>query len=342
MKLNNKHQELIICSHCILPETFPGISFDEEGICKYCKQDQKKNTQIDVKKYEYRKKLDNLIEGTRSIAPVYDVILAYSGGKDSSYALKLLREKYDLRILAVTLDNHFVSPAAFENIKNVTDQLDVDSYFVRPPWSVINEMFTLTAKADVFSKTTLLRASSVCTSCIGIVKNLILKTALEMTIPLVAFGWSPGQAPIQSAIMKTNSGMALQSQSALLNSFPESIRKKLTPYYVPPDYFEIYRHRFPQNIHPLAFFDYDEKNIIKELGQIGWIEPKDTDTNSSNCLMNAFANHCHIERHGFHPYVWEIANMVRQGVMKRKDGIQKIYSDQNIQMINYAKERLGI
>lgn len=342
MNLNNNHQELTLCTHCILPETFPGISFDEQGICKYCRQEEKKITHLDEKREEYRKKLDALIEGTRNVSPVYDVILAYSGGKDSSYTLKLLREKYDLRILAITLDNHFVSPAAFENIKNVTDHLCVDTYSVRPPWPVISEMFTLTAKADVFSKTTLLRASSVCTACIGIVKNLILKTALEMSVPLVAFGWSPGQAPIQSAIMKTNPGMAQQAQEALLNSFPESIRKKIISYYVPKAYFEIYQNRFPQNIHPLAFFDYDEKNIIKELGQIGWMEPKDTDTNSSNCLMNAFANHCHIERHGFHPYVWEIANMVRQGVMMREEGIHKIYSDQNIHMISFAKERLGI
>jgi len=342
MNSNNKHPELMLCTRCILPETFPGISFDEQGICKYCRQEEKKITHLDEKKEEYRKKLDALIQQERNKAPVYDVILAYSGGKDSSYTLKLLREKYDLRILAITLDNHFVSPAAFENIKNVTDHLGVDTYSVRPPWPVINEMFTLTAKADVFSKTTLLRASSVCTACIGIVKNLILKTALEMSVPLVAFGWSPGQAPIQSAIMKTNPGMALQAQEALLNSFPESIRNKIISYYVPKTYFEIYKNRFPQNIHPLAFFDYNEKNIIKELQQIGWNEPKDTDTNSSNCLMNAFANHCHIERHGFHPYVWEIANMFRQGVMDREEGVEKIYSDQNIQMINYAKERLGI
>ncbi len=342
MNLKNNHQETTLCTRCILPETFPGISFDEQGVCKYCRQEEKKVIHLDEKKEEYRNKLHVLINSTRNKAPVYDVILAYSGGKDSSYTLKLLREKYDLRILAITLDNHFVSPAAFENIKSVTDHLGVDTYSVRPPWPVINEMFTLTAKEDVFSKTTLLRASSVCTACIGIVKNLILKTALEMSVPLVAFGWSPGQAPIQSAIMKTNPVMAQQAQEALLNSFPESIRIKIIPYYVPKTYFEIYRDRFPQNIHPLAFFDYSEQNIIKELKKIGWSEPKDTDTNSSNCLMNAFANHCHIERHGFHPYVWEIANMVRHGVMMREDGIHKIYSDQNIQLINYAKERLGI
>ena len=59
-------------------------------------------------------------------------------------------------------------------------------------------------------------------------------------------------------------------------------------------------------------------------------------------LLNALANHCHIKRHKFHPYVWEIANMVRQGVVDRDQGIEKIYSKQNSDMVNYAKERLDI
>ena len=75
---------------------------------------------------------------------------------------------------------------------------------------------------------------------------------------------------------------------------------------------------------------------------MGWRSPQDTDTNSSNCLLNALANLCHIKRHNFHPYVWEIANMVRQGIVDRDEGIEKIYTDQNQEMIEYARERLEI
>jgi hypothetical protein len=25
------------CTRCILPETFPGIEFDDEGVCQYCR-----------------------------------------------------------------------------------------------------------------------------------------------------------------------------------------------------------------------------------------------------------------------------------------------------------------
>ena len=40
-------------------------------------------------------------------------LLGFSGGKDSSYTLWQLRERYGLRVLAVTLDNGFISPGSF-------------------------------------------------------------------------------------------------------------------------------------------------------------------------------------------------------------------------------------
>jgi predicted PP-loop superfamily ATPase len=338
---NNLNIPGTICRQCILPETFPGIKFNDKGICKYCqKESEAKQTKAVEKKSQYKDKLDSLIKDVRDKAPVYDVIMAFSGGKDSSYTLKLLKERYNLRILALTFDNHFVSPVAFDNVKNVTDTLEVDSSIIRPPWSIAKDVFSLTAQKDIFSKPTLLRASSICTACIGMVKSVVLKTALEMSIPLVGFGWSPGQAPIQSAILKTNPSMIKPNQDALRKAYPQKLSDSLNSWFIPKIYFEKFKDAFPYNIHPLAFFDYDEEEIKVELRTIGWQAPEDTDTNSSNCLINAYANKCHIERHGFHPYVWEIANMVRQGVMSRDEGLTKIYTEQNSDMVDYAQNKL--
>jgi len=331
-----------ICQKCILPETFPGIKFDDQGVCKYCVKEEAALAKATEKKASYRSTFDQLIRDTKGSAPSYDAIMAFSGGKDSTYTLKLLKERYDLRIIALTFDNHFVSPAAWKNIEKIADTLQTDLIRFRLPWPAAQSIFSLTAGKDIFSKPTLLRASSVCTACIGLVKSLVLKTALEMSIPLVAFGWSPGQAPIQSAIMKTNPALIRQTQSALKKAFQAEIDSSMDSYFIPETYYEIYKERFPQNIHPLAFFDYNEEDIKKELTDMGWNAPTATDTNSSNCLLNAFANQAHIQRNGFHPYVWEIANMVRQGVMDRDEGIEKIYTEQNQPMVEYAKERLGL
>jgi tRNA(Ile)-lysidine synthase TilS/MesJ len=332
-----------LCSRCILPDTFSTIQFDDAGVCNHCRQEEKGVEESSAKKEKYRQRLDELVRKVKGEAPSYDVIMAYSGGKDSSYTLKMLKERYDLRILAITFDNHFIAPVAWDNIRKIADHLAIDQVNFRYPWPYMKELFRVTFQKDIFPASALLRASSICTACISIVKGLVLKTALEMSIPLAAFGWSPGQAPIQSAIMKTIPASIFQNQAVLRKAFPSLGRyHNPYPFFLPDKYYEDFKDRFPHNIHPLAFFDYDENKIKSQLEGLGWKAPSDTDTNSTNCLLNALANENHIQRHRFHPYVQEIANMVRRGVMSREEGIEKIYTPQNPEMVRYARERLDL
>ena len=60
--------------------------------------------------------------------------------------------------------------------------------------------------------------------------------------------------------------------------------------------------------------------------ELDWQKPEDTDPNSTNCLLNAYANKIHEKTYGYNPYVWEIANMVREGVMTREDGLKSLQS----------------
>src|SRR5690606_11002275 len=43
-KINEQHRpddSLKRCTQCILPETFPFIEFDEQGVCNYCRNSKK-------------------------------------------------------------------------------------------------------------------------------------------------------------------------------------------------------------------------------------------------------------------------------------------------------------
>ena len=57
---------------------------------------------------------------------------------------------------------------------------------------------------------------------------------------------------------------------------------------------------------------------------LGWKRPSDTDSNSSNCLLNTLGISIHQKKYGFHPYISEVANMVREGVMSRKEALEKM------------------
>jgi hypothetical protein len=344
-----------ICVNCILPETFPGCSLDETGVCSQCRKFKGKELKLADDKTKYRQKFLDLLStlganpnasaqaaapaSGHSVGSSHDVLMAYSGGKDSTYTMILLKDKYKLKILAVSFDNGFISETARTNIRNVTDTLGVDHIFFKPRWDLLKKIFCAAIEQELYSRKALERASTICTSCIGLVKATCLKMAIEQNIPMIGFGWSPGQAPIESSIMKNNPALSRMSQQAIMNPMKNIVGNEIENYFLNEKHFE-QPERFPFNVHPMAWEYYNESMILKEIAQYGWTAPTDTDSNSSNCLLNAFANNVHIKRYGFHPYVWEIANMVREGVMDRKEGYEKIYCEQPSHLVDFARERL--
>lgn len=343
------HKNLMrICTSCILPEAFPGVSFNAAGVCNHCQRFDGKAEKLLGEKKACKRKFHELLSqqvnksrthSGPAARRAYDVLMAYSGGKDSTYTMSLLKNKYRLRILAVTIDNGFLSETARVNIRTVTDKLGIDHICYKPGWKNLKKIFSAAAEREFYAKKTLERASTICTSCMGIVKSACLKMAIEMDIPLMGYGWSPGQAPLESAIMKNNPAFVRSAQQAILKPLREIIGQEIEAYFLTDRHYAD-AERFPFNIHPMAWEFYNESMIVEEIQKLGWKAPHDTDSNSTNCLLNAFANDIHIKKYGFHPYVWEIANMVREGVMTREEGYQKIYADQPLQFIIAAKEKL--
>ena len=125
-----------ICTNCILPDTFPCIKFNEQGVCNFCKEFLDKPQKLHEDKDKYKQKfldLLNTIQSDSVSSRPYHLIMAYSGGKDSTYTMYLLKEKYKLRILAFSFDNGFVSERARSNIIEVTDRLGIDLIFLVDP-----------------------------------------------------------------------------------------------------------------------------------------------------------------------------------------------------------------
>ncbi|MBI5657933.1 MAG: hypothetical protein HZC44_14325 [Geobacter sp.] len=327
-----------LCSRCILPENFPGISFDEQGVCNYCRA-YKADAAGPAARKHYEDKFLALADEHRSTQG-YDVLMAYSGGKDSTYTLDLFVNRYGLRVLALTFDNTFISARSFVNMNCVTKALGVDHLIIRPNPATLEKIFRAASVKKLYSSKAMERASTICTSCIGLVKAVTLRTALEKGIPFVGFGWSPGQAPLQASVMRTNPGMVRMTQKAIsgpLSSITGDAA--VARYFVTEEQFS-HPDRFPWNIHPLAFLEYDEDRIIARNRVLGWEKPQDTDANSTNCLLNAYANDVHVRQYGFHPYVWEIANMVRSGAMTREKGSEKFEQAENPELVAYARNRL--
>ena len=112
-----------VCSRSVLDTTVPGIQFDENGECQFCKV-------YDLMAQEYpldettEIRLRELVEKikTKGKKKKYDCILGISGGTDSTYTLYKAVE-LGLRPLAVHFDNGWNDELAVANIEVIVKKL---------------------------------------------------------------------------------------------------------------------------------------------------------------------------------------------------------------------------
>ena len=112
------------CSRCVLPETFPFIVFDHEGVCNYCKNYKPKN------KAKNLDELREIVAPYRKNSSQADCIVPFSGGRDSTFALHLVKKELGLNPIALTYDWGMVTDLARRNIARVCGKLGVENVVV--------------------------------------------------------------------------------------------------------------------------------------------------------------------------------------------------------------------
>ncbi|MDR7022788.1 N-acetyl sugar amidotransferase [Pseudomonas peli] len=118
-----------VCARCIYDENVSSISFDEEGICNYCRQLEKLTVDYGTGGEHGERKIADIVESIKrdGKGKRYDCVVGVSGGTDSSYLL-VWAKKVGLRPLAVHYDNTWNSAIATQNIYKMLSALDIDLY----------------------------------------------------------------------------------------------------------------------------------------------------------------------------------------------------------------------
>ena len=112
------------CTTCLLPETFPFIHFDEKGECNYCKNYKRKNQPKSIQE------LQKLVEPYRKKSGQADILIPFSGGRDSTYVLHVVKEELCLNPVAFTYDWGMVTDLARRNIARTCGKLGVENIIV--------------------------------------------------------------------------------------------------------------------------------------------------------------------------------------------------------------------
>ncbi|MEW6219569.1 MAG: hypothetical protein AB1634_08540 [Thermodesulfobacteriota bacterium] len=308
------------CNRCILPESVPGIRFDDQDGCNYCGMYQEHQPLgVDA--------LRQKMERHRRVGAAYDCIVPCSGGRDSSYVLYFVARELGLRPLAVNFDNEFATEQAVANIRAACDKLAATLRRVGSGRSLASKVVHHNLlSSDRYADLNLCRA------CSYGMYSIIYGTAAELGIPMVVWGDS-----------------RQESTQAVKKAVGKHLAKKrgreryLNPHYLHYEYFYLrQRMEFPvkgnslwsrgtpqlriagiEEIHLFDFVEWDRGLIKKTIQEeLGWRAPEGSvSTWRTDCAIAPLINFIHTKIYGCTKSCFGYGNMIRSGKMTRDEAL---------------------
>ncbi len=301
------------CRRCVLHTDIPGIILDDDGICPHCrKYDTFKEHEPRLKKY-LTEEMEQLFESVKRQTLLYDAIVLFSGGKDSTILLKMVKEKYNLRPLAFSVMHPLVNELASQNMERVATALNVDLI----KYSVDHEVYRRVMRHGINHAADYgLGEFFGCDICSFFHSWIPVRYAIKLGIPIILEGSDSSQtgeisygqggkvrADVAKGIKPFGKIHELVSD-ALGDSYKGSIYDFCAD--------EIVNGLYPSIISPFTFLPYDFRKNFQELENIG-LESKKFRSIYTNCSATPFFSYFSIKRFDCVSYIKHYATEVRNG-----------------------------
>ena len=345
------------CRSCLLPNSYPMIQFDENGICNNCRN-------YIPEKYKGKEKRDELISQAKEKNGKYDCLIGLSGGRDSSYlAYKVVRD-FGLHPLAYSYDNGHMPDSAKKNVKNIGKILGIETIIVDEEASrnreLFKRMFLTWAKNPSLGM-----IQAFCIGCRGGINKSALRILEENDMKYLIDGgnylertsyklgvlgirkddFSPFE-PSKEGYLQTKCSLAFSLLKEVVRnpryaSFP-IIKNGLKDFL---DGFGKYQSVI--KIQPFMFERYDEKKVLDIITkELGWDTPSYFPVPwRADCTIAMLKNYCYLKMVGFSDYDCALSNMIREKYIDRKTALGKIEEFNSIlndNLVNYILKSKGI
>ncbi|MBZ0289465.1 MAG: amino acid adenylation domain-containing protein, partial [Anaerolineae bacterium] len=324
-------EERRYCTRCGLASNFPGVTYDDEGVCHLCRayDSYKDRAQAYFKPMAELQALFEQIKGGGD----YDCLALFSGGKDSTYMLAQLAAA-GLKVLAFTLDNGYISEDAKANIRRVTAALHVDHVFGSTP--AMNAIFVDSLK----------QFANVCNGCFKTIYTLAVNLAREKGIRTIVTGLSRGQffeTRLTPEIFQNPDFNVAEIDSAILAARKAYHRREdVISRELDVDAFR--SDTLFEDIQFIDFYRYCDvslADLYAFLDQyLPWVRPADTGR-STNCLINDVGIYLHQKQRGFHnyalPYSWD----VRMGHKERGQALDELHDEIDEAQVKRIMREIG-
>ena len=334
-----KGKEVKRCTRCVLPETVPGIVFDEEGVCSFC-ADYKGETYLDQGRFQ------DLVTQAKSRGAKYDCIVPLSGGRDSSFVLYDAKVKHNLNVLAVNYDHEFRNPEAVKNMERACRAVHVDFMPVRSRRDIAGKILRCRIRS-VESQGMYGLCNSMCIACSYGYRSVVYQLTERYDVPLILWGASQVEESehITHKILKAffrahvdhsrTVKMRFYKRMAALALFLQRIE-----FHVQGN--SLFRKERPTlrnpNITEVKYFDYIpwDPHEIEEVitTKLGWRKPEGHVSSwRTDCLLHPIVNFAFFKILGCSRDCFGYTNMINAGKMSRAEALaqeeemQRTFSD---------------
>lgn len=326
-------QKLRRCKKCILPETFPYIEFDVNGICNYCNN----HHPLEHKGWDAFK---TLLDQYRSKNGSPDCLMPFSGGRDSCYALHLVKKELGMNPIAFSYDWGMLTDLARRNQSRLCGKLGVEHILVsadirkkrenirknvmawlkRPRLGTV-PLFMAGDKQYFYYANLLMEQNKLSLSILG--ENRLETTHFKSGFCGIKphFGKTNTYAlsPLDKLKMVTFYGKEYLLNPAYINSSLTDTLDAFKSYYV-------IRH---QNINLFNYIQWEEEKIISLLLQeYDWeTDPGTSTTWRIGDGTAAFYNYIYYMVAGFTENDTFRSNQIREGLLTREQALEKAHSE---------------
>jgi glucosamine--fructose-6-phosphate aminotransferase (isomerizing) len=306
-----------------MPESLPGLSFDAQGVCQYCK-DYTEGKPLGAEA------LREVVQSVHDEHLRWDCLVPLSGGRDSTYALYYASKILKRKVLAVTFNNEFHTPIARKNMEAACKKLGIELKMGGSKRGYFKKIVRETIRCAPS-----LKQLSICRACDIGIKSVVFRTALENKIPLIIWGESQFE---QTSDMTPK---ALHALKGLRSRY----WKLLSPrFYLGEFYMLLFKRelRVPGNnifkrgtpalrnssIKQVRLYDYipwDRSEIKKVIhNELGWEKPEDSITSwKIDCALYPLVNYEFFKLFGCSKDCFGYSRMINSGQMSREEALQQ-------------------
>lgn len=140
-----------ICNNCIMDTSDPTLTFDNQGICVYCRNFEK---EIRPNWHPNQRGINNIMPTIKKIQKEgegkdHDCLIGLSGGLDSSYVTYVAKEKFGLRPLIFHCDAGWNSDLGVSNVQKIVEGLNLDLVTEVINWEEMKDLQRAFFKAQV-------------------------------------------------------------------------------------------------------------------------------------------------------------------------------------------------